>query len=1100
MRLSCVYVPTSTITPRGGVVSTLAVRLLGGLRLEHDGVVVHLTSARARAIVAYLLLHRDCTHERAQLASILWPESSENQARTNLRQTLYQLRRALPDMDRFFALDGQRLHVRSVVPLELDVARFEACTADARQAEDTVDVRRECDQLEEAVRHYRGDLLPEMYDEWLDEPRERFRERYAGVLKRLVAITEEQRDYRGALRHAQRWLQHDPLVEEPYRCLMRIYALCGERAKALHVYHSCVSLLQREMGGEPTLQTQVAYEQLLRLEPDSAARAAEAADDAVQSVAASAAPLVGRTHELAQFRTAWQQANAGGPSLALVSGEPGIGKSRLVEEFVRGLSRREANVVTARCYAAEGALAFAPVTSLLRGAALAPALADLDPAWRKELSRLLPELADHRSPPPAPLEKDWQRRRLFEAMARVVLAGQPVLLVFDDLQWCDRDTLEWLRFLLRFDARARVLVVAAARSHEVDANTALVGLLAELWGDGSITECELGPLDEAETAALARSLWRGEPTAEALARLFEQTEGVPLFVVEMLHSGWDTQVEPPASGAEGPLQPLSPKLRAVIASRLGQLSPTSSELMSMAAVIGREFGFEVLVKVSRRSEDEVMQGLDELWQRRIVREMAAGLYDFSHDKLREVAYADMSQTRRRHLHRYTAEALESLAEADDVSGQIAYHYDLAESPERAIAHYRRAAESARALFAQEEAVAAYERALELVESLPQSAAFARWRDEVAGQLLEGLGDVRQLQGMHEVAREHFGAALERPLREARVDRARLWRRIGEALVSQHRYDEAFAALASAEDALGPQSAGAGSAWWREWIDIGLARSFAHVWKGEWDATGRVLRGVEVPLRRHGTAVERGRLLVLQAFAVLGRDGHVYSDEAVALLRAALVEAEEADSESVGSAARFLLGFTLLWHDDRGEVRTELEAEAQAQLEQALAACEASGDAVMRVSCLTSLSFVHRLAGNLDGTRAYALRTLEAATALEMPQYVGAGHGQLAWLAWCAGDHGTCEREGEAALAWWRSGWPYPLQWNARLPLMGVRMRQGRLEAALACVAPLLEPNRQRLPELLTEALAAAAQADAGPGARAAALERVLVVAQEARRL
>ena len=1080
--------------------STLTVRLLGGLRLEHDGVVVHLASARARAIVAYLLLHRDCPHERAELASVLWPDSGESQARTNLRQALHQLRRTLPDVDRFFVLDGQRLQARSAAPLELDVARFEECTAHTRQMEDAVEAGPERERLEEAVRYYRGDLLPEMYEEWLDAPRERQRERYVGVLERLVAITEEQRDYRAALRHAQRWLQHDPLVEEPYRRLMRLYALCGERAKALHAYHSCASLLQREVGGEPTRQTQMAYEKLLRLDSDDAACAAAAADDAVQSAAASAVPLVGRRHELAQLRTAWQQVNAGGPSLVLVSGESGIGKSRLVEEFVRGLSRREASVVTARCYAAEGALAFAPVTSLLRGAALAAPLADLDPAWRRELSRLLPELADQRSARPAPLEEYWQRRRLLEAMARVVLAGQPVVLVFDDLQWCDRDTLEWLRFLLRFDARARVLVVAAVRSHEVDANTALVGLLAELWVDGSISECELGPLDEVETAALARSLWRGEPTAEALARLFEQTEGVPLFVVEMLHSGWDTQVEPPASSAETPPKPLPPKLRAVIAARLRQLSPTSAELMSMAAVIGREFGFEVLVKVSRRSEDEVMRGLDELWQRRIVREVAAGLYDFSHDKLREVAYAAMSQTRRQQLHRYTAEALETLAEADDVSGQIAYHYDLAESPERAIPHYRLAAEAARALFAQEEAVAAYERALELIEGLRESAAFARWRDEVVGQLLEGLGDVRHLQGLHEVAREHFGAALERLLPAARVDRARRWRKIGETLVSQHRYDEAFAALASAEDALGPQSAGAGSAWWREWIDIGLARSFAHVWRGEWDATGRVLSSLEVPLRRHGTAVERGRLLVLQAFAVLGRDGHVHSDEAVGLLRAAMAEAEEADSESVGTAARFLLGFALLWHDDRGEVRAELEAEAQTQLEHALAACEASGDAVMRVSCLTSLSFVHRMAGNFDATRAYALRTLEAATALEMPQYVGAAHGQLAWLAWRAEDHGTCEREGEAALAWWRSGWPYPLQWNARLPLMAVRMRQGRLEAALACVAPLLEPNRQRLPELLTESLEAAAQADAGPEAREAALERVLVVAQATRRL
>ncbi len=1108
----------------------LSVRLLGGFGLERDGVVIHLGSARAQAVLAYLLLHRERPHERARLASILWPDSDEQQARTNLRQTLHLLRRTLHDADRFFVLDGQRLQSRSGAPVELDVARFERSAAAAEQTIDAAESWSERERLEDAVRHYRGELLPEMFDAWLEEPREQLREAYAGVLERIVQISEAQRDYRAALHYAQRWAQHDSLVEEPYRCLMRLYALCGERAKAMHVYHSCSSLLLREVGGEPSRRTQAAYEQAMLLDRDTDARAGPAGDagrdvvtvDAVRPPATgeagwavtalggrpeatvNAAPFVGRAPELARLRAAWRQASDGRPSLVFVTGDSGIGKSRLVEEFVRGLRRGEGSVVGTRCYAAEGALALAPVAALLREPTLVASLAELAPPWRRELSRLLPELADQRGPPPDPLTEPWQRTRLFEAMARPVLARQPMVLVIDDLQWCDRDTLEWLRFLLRFDASARLLVVAAARSHEVGDNAALVRLLAELRDEGQICECELGPLSEAETASLGRSLWRGEPSSGALASLFEQTEGVPLFVIEMLRGGPVARPDTPAStDADGALAgPLPPRLRAVIASRLGQLAAASAELASMAAVIGREFGFELLVEVSGQSEETVLRGLDDLWRRRIVREVTAGQYDFSHDRLREVAYAGLSLTRRRLLHRRAAEALEALAaeRGGEASRQLAHHYVLAELPECAIPHYRRAAEAARALYAHEEAAARYERALELLESLPPAPDGTGESDAIARRLLEGLGDVRQLQGLHEVAREHFGAALQRVQPKAFVDRARLWRKIGETLVSQHRYGEAFAALDSAEQALGEEDAEASIPWWREWIDIGLARSFAHQWKGELDASEGILRSLEDPMRRHGTATERGRWLVILAMVVLNRNGVTHSEEVEMLLRAALVEAEESESAYVAVAARFLLGAALLWHDDRGEAQTELTAEARTELEQALADCEAAGEAVVRVSCLASLGFLHRLGGDREATRAYALRTLEAATALEMPQYAGAAHGQLAWLAWRAGDYATCEREGQAALRNWQSGYSHPLQWVARLPLMAVWLREGKLDEALACVVPLLEPGRQRLPVPLAEALAATVGGDAQPEARRAALERVLLAAQQTRRL
>ncbi len=1071
--------------------ATLTVRLLGGLRLECDGAVRQLASARAKAIVAYLLLHRGEPHERAQLAYLLWPESDERQARTNLRQVLHQLRRVLPESDGCLSLDGQQLEWRVDASIELDVERFEEAVASAARARDRGEVAHERASLEEAARLYRGDLLPEMYDPWLEQRRESLRQRYAAVLERLVTLAEGRLDYPGALQFAQRLVQHDPLVEAPYRRLMRLHALCGERAKALLVYHRCASLLQRELAVEPSWTTRATYEQMLQLQADGGPTAARPATSLQRPAAAPVVPLVGRAKELSKLQAAWRHASAGVASLTLVTGDSGIGKTRLVEEFARGLPRREAARVAVRCYGAEGALALAPVTAILRGAALTGALVELDPVWRREVGRLLPELADGRPPPYAGSAPGWQRQRLFEALARAVLACQPLLVTIDDLPWCDRDSLEWLRFLLRFDPHARMLVLATARTHEIEGNEALVAFLSALEGEELVSELELVPLSVVETAALARSLWRGEPRLEALAALFEETEGNPLFVVELLRAGWAGRTRrgstagvdapatapvarPEAAGSSAPLLP--PKIRAVIASRFEQLSEKCLELMSIAAVIGREFGLELLVRVSHWDEYTVVRCLDELWQRRIVREVGAGRYYFSHDKLREVAQAALSRARRRLLHQDVAEALEVVGD-DSMSAEIAYHFDRAGLAERAIPRYLRAAESARVLHAHEEALNAYQRALTLVEALPAGDVSVRRRQELAAPLFEGIGDVFALRGLHDEALEQFFAALERLPEIDRVGRARMLRKTGQTRVFQYRLGPAVEAFEQAETELTGAGTTEDEAWRQERIELGIARSDMYYWQHDWEANERVLRAIESAVMHAGTPVDRGRFLERLGYVTFGRHGFTGCSESVATVRAALAEFEQTDELYETTTARFLLGFALLCRGERAEANTHLQ--------EALAATELMGDALMRVRCLTYLAFLNRIEGDLATTRAYAMRTLEAATRLGMPEYVGAARGQLAWLAWRRGDLDGCLREGQLALECWSSSRAYPLQWSARLPLLAALSTLGQCTEAVTQAASLLDPGLQRLSAALTEVLRQAVEAGGDAAARAA---------------
>jgi predicted ATPase len=194
-----------------------------------------------------------------------------------------------------------------------------------------------------------------------------------------------------------------------------------------------------------------------------------------------------------------------------------------------------------RSYAAEGELSLAPVTDWLRAGALRPHLAALDSVWLSEVARILPELLMELPdlPPFEPITEYGQRRRFFEALARAVLAApQPLLLLIDDLQWCDHETLEWLHYLLRCDPQARMLVVGVARAEEVLPPHPLHTLLLHLRGTIRVTELNLQPLDAAETAKLAAQLARRELDIDLAMRLYRETEGNPLFVVETMRAGF----------------------------------------------------------------------------------------------------------------------------------------------------------------------------------------------------------------------------------------------------------------------------------------------------------------------------------------------------------------------------------------------------------------------------------------------------------------------------------------------------------------------------------------------------------------------------------
>src|SRR5205823_9870400 len=238
--------------------------------------------------------------------------------------------------------------------------------------------------------------------------------------------------------------------------------------------------------------------------------------------------LIGRNQEWKALQEAWHAASAGEPRYVLVTGEAGVGKSRLAEEFLLWASQQGVVTAKTRSYAAEGQLSLAPVTDWLRSDGLRAPLRPLDEVWLTEVVRLLPELLAEQPALPhyEPMTEYGQRHRFFEALARAILAApQPLLLLLDDVQWCDQETLEWLHFLLRFDSTAKLLVVGCAREEELPPSHPLRTFLLHLRTSTRVTDIALQPLDAAETAKLASQVAKRELDLDEGLHVFHETGG-----------------------------------------------------------------------------------------------------------------------------------------------------------------------------------------------------------------------------------------------------------------------------------------------------------------------------------------------------------------------------------------------------------------------------------------------------------------------------------------------------------------------------------------------------------------------------------------------
>ena len=245
----------------------LRIHLLGTFLLVSDHTpVTSMDMPRLQSLLAYLVQHHGVPQSRTRLASLLWPDSTEEQAHTNLRNLLYKLRQALPESDRYLSVDRHTILWQSDGSWTLDVLDFEQAAARAEQFEQEGNHVALRLALEQAIGLYRGDLLPDCYDEWILPERDRLSQLFLDMLEWLLCLREQEGDYQGSIRIAQRLQREDPLQEASYRHLMRLYVASGNRAAAVRTYQRCAAALDRELGVEPSPATRQVYEQLIHSE------------------------------------------------------------------------------------------------------------------------------------------------------------------------------------------------------------------------------------------------------------------------------------------------------------------------------------------------------------------------------------------------------------------------------------------------------------------------------------------------------------------------------------------------------------------------------------------------------------------------------------------------------------------------------------------------------------------------------------------------------------------------------------------------------------------------------------------------------------------
>jgi DNA-binding SARP family transcriptional activator len=705
--------------------SQLHLSLLGSPEIRHQEQIVKFRTRKALALLIYLAVEGGM-HSREKLIALFWPDLDEVRGRVILRRTLALLREALEEAavmphETHLIVERNALGIRCISSTISDFCLLNTTFNRVRPqfplgGTQNEDRRLLIRQLLEGLQLVRGGFLGDFslpnapaFDAWMSTQHEAIRRRVSVLFDFLSSLQLEKGELSDALVTATRWVAFDPGDEVATRRLMQAYFTMGRREEALRAYEAARGWLLHELDVEPAPETMALAERFRREEPVRIVTGRAAADTSIHLDG----PLVGRAEEYASLIERYHHVQRRESHVILIEGEAGIGKTRLVTDFLGWAAMQGADVVHGRAFANGNRLTYQLAVDTLRQRVEQENAPDdiLSDTWLSELSRILPELRDRYPDLPLPIaDESTGQTRLFEAVARlgqVWASRRPLVLFIDDLQWADNASRDLFAYIIQqwWKSQLPVLFVASVRTEELFmmpdlqewffnlkqvVPTLSLTLEALCYDDFKqwvqyLDEYVLQPEGENMTAGKETP-----PASDApfVRWLFDKTQGHPLYIEELLRTllerqmlnavvrpdgTWGIDASVTASEVARWQHILPSRIHDTIRMRLTHLSPIARSLLSAGSVLCHDFTLEQLCQVVDLQDNDVLAGLDELVGRHLLVEQVNRVvtYAFSHDTLREVVYREIGESRRRIYHRRVLQRLR----ITDAPAELIAHYE-----------------------------------------------------------------------------------------------------------------------------------------------------------------------------------------------------------------------------------------------------------------------------------------------------------------------------------------------------------------------------------------------------------------------------------------